>query len=395
MQPERAVFRWTALERRSSTTFVVISILAYVSALTYLQRPLTLFEKTFLITGSIIFIGLGIFGFAYCKQRNSLSLTLAYLIFQMLLARSIIFVANAGFIFLIMLPLASQSVMLLPRRLMLGFCALLLLVTAVPSAVRFGLEVGIRSGIFNLVGIAFVVYFTQLAVGEQKARAEVERLAAELSAANEKLRASAAQVEELATSAERNRVAREIHDSLGHYLTGINIQLEAARAIFESEPERALDGIRKAQLLTQEGLAEVRRSVAALRDSPTHSRPLAESLTRLAAECRTCGIEADFTVEGTPRPLMAQSELTLYRAAQEGLTNIRKHARATHAELTLDYQDERSVRLLVRDNGIGSVQNGEGFGLLGLRERAQLLGGTVWIQTGDRQGFTLELELPG
>ncbi len=393
--PERAAGRWTALDRRSSVTFVLIVILAYVSALTYLQRTLTLAEKIFLITASIIFIGLGIFGFAYCKRRNSLALSLTYLVFQMLLARSIIYVTSAGFIFLVMLPLASQSVVLLPRRWMLGFCATLLLVTAVPVAFRFGPEVGIRSGIFNLVGITFVVYFTQLAVGEQKARAEVERLAAELKEANHRLREYAAQVEELATSAERNRVAREIHDSLGHYLTGINIQLEAARAVFKSEGARALDGMRKAQMLAQDGLTEVRRSVAALRDSPTYSRPLAEALTALVEECRAAGIETEFIVRGLPRSLEAQNELTLYRTAQEGLTNIRKHARAAHARLTLDYENERSVRLFVEDDGTGNVQHGEGFGLLGLRERAQLLGGRVLIHNDAGRGFTLELELPG
>lgn len=392
----RPAFRWTALDRRSNTTFIFIIVIAYLSAISYLQRPLSLAEKIFLIAASSLFIALGIFGFAYCKRRDRLALTLAFLIMQMLLARSIVFVAaNAGFILFIMLPLASQSVILLPRRWWMSFCLLLLLAMAAPMALRFGWEVGIRSGIFNLAAIAFVVYFTQLAVGEQKARAEVERLAVELSGANRKLREYAAQVEALATSAERNRVAREIHDSLGHYLTGINIQLEAARAIFESERERALDGMLKAQMLTQEGLAEVRRSVAALRGSPVESRTLAEALSALAEECRTAGIETDFTIDGEPRELSPQNELTLYRAAQEGLTNVRRHARAAHARLALDYREEGRVRLSIQDDGVGGEESAGGFGLLGVRERAQLLGGEVRIRTAAGQGFTLELEFPG
>lgn len=396
--PEGAAFRWTALDRRSSISFIVIIVAAYLSALTYLQRQLSLAEKIFLIAASIVFIGLGIFGFAYCKRRCSLPLTLSYLAFQLLLGRSIIFIASAGFIMLIMLPLASQSVILLSRRRAYLFCVLLLAAIAVPVGLWYGLEIGVRSAIFNLASIAFVVYFTELAVGEQKARAEVERLAQEISEANSKLREYAAQVEELATSAERSRVAREIHDSLGHYLTGINIQLEAARAVFESERERSLDGMRKAQLLTQEGLAEVRRSVAALRGSPTENRTLAEALKALAEECRTAGIETEVTVDGEPRELSPQNELSLYRAAQEGLTNVRRHAHAAHARLALDYRDERFVRLSIQDDGVGgslSESSESGFGLLGVRERAQLLGGEVRIRTAAGEGFTLELEFPG
>ena len=101
--------------------------------------------------------------------------------------------------------------------------------------------------------MVFVVVFTQIAVREREARAEVERLAAELTEANRKLREYADQVEELATARERNRLAREIHDSLGHYLTVVNVQIEAARAVIDDR-DRALDVLRKAQLLTHEGL---------------------------------------------------------------------------------------------------------------------------------------------
>ncbi len=246
-----------------------------------------------------------------------------------------------------------------------------------------------------LAGIVFVVVFTQVAVSERRTRAEVERLAAELGEANRKLREYAVQAEELATAKERNRVAREIHDSLGHYLTVINVQIEAARAVMQSDRERALDALSKAQTLTQEGLAEVRRSVAALRASPTESRPLPEVVATLVDECRASGILTESLVTGTPRPLPPQAELTLYRAAQEGLTNVRKHAHASRADLTLDYSDAARVRLVVQDNGVGGNGSSGGFGLLGLRERVQLLGGQVRTRTAAGQGFTLEVEVPG
>src|SRR6185369_12887105 len=115
-----------------------------------------------------------------------------------------------------------------------------------------------------------------------------------LAEANQQLRDHAAQVEELASTKERNRLAREIHDSLGHYLTVVNVQIGAAQAILEQDRPRALDHLSKAQALTQEGLAEVRHSVAALRASPTESGPLPEALAKLAEQWNAAGLSTRF-----------------------------------------------------------------------------------------------------
>jgi signal transduction histidine kinase len=208
------------------------------------------------------------------------------------------------------------------------------------------------------------------------------------------LREYAAQAEDVATVKERNRLAREIHDSLGHYLTVINVQIGAARTVMENDPARAIDALGKAQALTQEGLIDVRRSVSALRSAP-ESGPLSKTVAGLLEEYRAGGIAATLVVNGAPRPLAPQAELTLYRAAQEGLTNARKHARATHLQVTLDYGNADKVRLVVEDDGSGSDDIGGGYGLLGVRERAQLLGGAVSIRTMPGQGFALEVEVPG
>jgi signal transduction histidine kinase len=249
-------------------------------------------------------------------------------------------------------------------------------------------------GLIYSAGIIFVVVFTYIAVSEREGRAEVERLATELAEANRKLHAYAMQVEELATTKERNRLAREIHDSLGHYLTVINVQIEAARAVMNTDHANALACLGKAQSLTQEGLTEVRRSVAALHASPTENRSLTESVSALATECRAAGITTELVIAGTERPLGPQAELTLYRAAQEGLTNVRKHAQASRATVTLDYRATGAARIVIEDDGVGSGETGGGFGLLGVRQRAQLLGGEVRIESEAGQGFRLEVELP-
>jgi len=168
----------------------------------------------------------------------------------------------------------------------------------------------------------------------------------------------------------------------------------AAQAILEQDRPRALDHLSKAQALTQEGLAEVRHSVAALRASPTESGPLPVALTKLAEQWNAAGLRAKFVVAGTIRPLTPQANLTLYRAAQEALTNVGKHAYASSVDLQLDYRDERLVRLRIKDDGLGSANSEGGFGLLGVRERVQLLNGAVRVRADAGEGFSLEVELP-
>src|SRR5260370_28950656 len=150
---------------------------------------------------------------------------------------------------------------------------------------------------------------------------------------------------------------------------------------------------RKLKLLTQEGLAEVRHSVAALRASPTESRPLPEALAKLIEQWNVAGPGAKLAVSGTIRPLTPQTNLTLYRTTQEALTNVAKHADASNVEVHLNYRAD-DVYLSLKDNGVGSDNSEGGFGLLGVRERVQLLKGSVQVSTRPGKGFTLEVEIP-
>ncbi len=230
---------------------------------------------------------------------------------------------------------------------------------------------------------------------QHRARSEVERLAQKLAEANGQLRAQAADIEELAKAKERNRIARDIHDGLGHYLTVVHVQLEAAQALLARDPETARGALLKAQELTREGLTDVRRSVALLRGSAPAQRPLLAAIEKLAGECSADGIEAALKLRGTPRPLPEPVEITLYRAAQEALTNVRRHARASRLTIELAFAASDGIRLRVEDDGVGADQIGHGFGLLGLRERAESVGGKMSVRSAHGRGFTLEMELPG
>jgi signal transduction histidine kinase len=243
-------------------------------------------------------------------------------------------------------------------------------------------------------GFAFFAAVGTALVQQQKDRQRAEQLLAELEDAHQQLQTYAKRVEALAVAEERNRLAREIHDSLGHYLTAITMQLEAAGKLVAKEPERAAASIAKAKEMARESLAEVRRSVAALRASPVDTAALDDAIGELVQNLRDGGIAATFTAQGKSQSLPIQTKTALYRAAQEGLTNVRKHANASAVEVTLAYEPEQAT-LTVADNGTGR-RGGEstGFGLLGLRERVVLLGGSLEAGNDPEGGFRLYVVVP-
>ena len=295
---------------------------------------------------------------------------------------------------LIGVPLVGFAVEQLARGQRWAVYGALCVSLVLPLGLRHGSWAGtLLSSVTVGTAIFFVAVFAQMRLNEQRARERAEQLMADLEKANAQLAAYATQAEELAMTQERNRLAREIHDSLGHTLTTVNVQIEAARVVMDSDPDRALDAMNKAQELTQKGLARVRESVAALRESPVSNRPLQEAIASLVRETQSSGIITEFEVTGDTKALEHKVALALYRAAQEGLTNVCRHARASRVDVRLDFQPGK-VRLEIRDNGVGAVETNGGFGLLGIRERMQLLGGTLEIQTGAGKGFCLIATVP-
>lgn len=325
----------------------------------------------------------------------------AYFVVQLALAALVFTLSHqergGALAWLVLLPPVAHSVILLPRYGIAAVSLTSVAVLAANVAVRQGWPFVLSGTMAFSFGVVFTLVFTMLAVSAERSRGEVQKLADELAEANRKLREYAVEAEELAATRERNRLAREIHDSLGHYLTVVNMQIEAARAVQAVDAARSRDALDKAQSLTQEGLREIRRSVAALRASPLENQPLTAAIQQIVDDSRASGLRVEMETAGSTRALSAAAELTLYRAAQEGLTNVRKHAAASSARLKLSFTDEDQVRLSVTDDGVGAddSQPARGFGLLGLYERAQLLGGRVRTKTKPGAGFALEVEVPG
>lgn len=248
-----------------------------------------------------------------------------------------------------------------------------------------------RPGPLNIVSLGLGLVFAYIATTSVARLRDEEGRARSLLA---ELRESRdAQVEAAALN-ERARIAREIHDVLAHTLAAQAVQLESARVMLEqsqADPE-ALAAVERAHRLAKEGLDEVRRAVSALRGDqvpgPAQLRDLVQTF-----EADT-GVETDFKVEGASRPLSAEAQLAIYRAAQEALTNVRRHAEASRVEVALGYRAD-GTELLVTDVGAAHPShNGNGYGLMGMRERAELLGGTLEAgPTGD--GFRVRLWIPG
>jgi len=255
-----------------------------------------------------------------------------------------------------------------------------------------------------LVSFIFVLFFMQVATPvikrDEESRRRTQELLADLRASHLKLQLYAAHVADLAATEERNRLARDIHDSLGHYLTVVNIQLEKALAYRDRDAEQATQAIRDAKHAAAEALKDVRHSVSTLRDDDEQF-VLQTALQALANRMNNAGLTVDLTMTGSEAGYSRPVLLTLYRAAQEGLTNIQKHAKANRVTLEMHFE-ETLATLCLKDNGQGfdtslleqpPAELGK-FGLQGIRERVELVSGRMSLQSQQAQGTEIVITVP-
>jgi signal transduction histidine kinase len=377
--------------------FAVVVSFSYLAMISASFPTLTLTMLVGLMVLGTVYILTGIYGYAYISRKATRGWLLAYFSVQIPLSGLIVALGKgAGFNALLMLPLAGQAVVISHRQGILA-ASITILFTYVGAVDYYsGGLANLWNGLVTfLAGLVFVVVFTQLTVDQARSMREVERLAQELEEANHRLREYAVQAEELAITRERNRLAREIHDGLGHYLTTIHMQIQAAQAVMAVDREKAIGSLEKARNLTQSALDEVRQSVASLRSSPQLNRPLPDLVKSLREDMLSSDLKVELKVSGEPRQMLPQVELTCYRVVQEGLNNVRKHAHATHVLVQMDYSKSDKFQLSIVDDGIGTDNPQGGFGLLGLRERVHLVDGEINLVTAPGEGFNLMIEVPG
>jgi signal transduction histidine kinase len=267
-----------------------------------------------------------------------------------------------------------------------------IIILALISSVAFILREGIQEGLFTMLiyggGYFFFGMFGRAMMEARLEREKSQQL-------YEELQDYVYKVEELAVTKERNRLAREMHDSLGHRLTVAAVQLEGAQRLIKKDPPKAEEMVGTVREQVKQSLHELRQTVAALREPVETGFSIQEALERLIVSFeQATGLTANVAISDLPS-LGEKLRLVLYRTVQEALTNVQKHAEAKQVWLNLHAQDGE-LKLLVSDNGKGLSKNAEenGFGLRGIRERVTQVGGTCFLEDHPGGGTQIAVNIP-
>ncbi len=219
---------------------------------------------------------------------------------------------------------------------------------------------------------------------------------AELQEANRKLALAATATEQLAVSHERNRMARELHDTLAHSLSAVSVQLEAVNALWDVEPNEARKILEQATTSTRSGLTEARRALQSLRASPLEDLGLTLALSTLAESAAArANLKLELALSPNVERLDPHIEQCIYRIAQEALENVTRHAHASNVRVALE-KKQQHIALTIADNGSGfdlTRVNGEHFGIKGMRERAEMAGGSLAVESAPSEGTRVRLEI--
>lgn len=294
------------------------------------------------------------------------------------------------------MPIAGfAGVILTRRRDMILVIGLTLMVSSLYQHFSTGPQTAFYWMFGQLTTSVFIMSCSYAIAQACRQRLQTAQMADELRMANARLELQADQASVLAAAQERNRLAREIHDTVGHSLTVVGAQLDAAQELLKQSPKMALDSIQKAKRANQEGLAEIRRSVSTMRVTSSVQKSLAEALTALITGVERPGLKLSLEQTGLSRPLPSLVEISLFRCAQEGITNACRHSGASKIRVHLDFTEQGSVSLSVTDNGKGFAKNtAPNNGLEGLRERAALLRGEFFAGTGPEGGGLCRMVIP-
>jgi signal transduction histidine kinase len=267
-----------------------------------------------------------------------------------------------------------------------------------PLTVDLGLLI-LQAALMLMVGYVIV----QLVSIQREQRSALAEAYEQQAAANRRLQRYTVTLEELAISRERNRLARELHDTLAHSLSALTVQLEAVRSLWQADPQRAHRMLDEADETVRRGLTEARRALQDLRASPLQECGLVLALQDMAeTAAEQCGAALQLVLpeqmDGSLSPMVEQG---VYRIAQEALQNVVRHAQARSLLVRLEQNDHR-LRLTIRDDGLGIAGAGlaasdagrSHLGIRGMRERASVIGGQLEITSEQRPGTTVQLTVP-
>ncbi|MGW8250830.1 MAG: sensor histidine kinase [Anaerolineales bacterium] len=322
-----------------------------------------------------------------------------YLFIQGLLAFSIAYLAaNLAMIICLYAALIGIAIgMLGSSRWVIAAIAYILVLSLINYSLLYGPQSFPSWAVATIPVMVFVVIYVVLYTRQAQARVQAQSLLDELEIANRQLSEYAAQVEDLTIASERQRMARELHDTLSQGLAGVILQLEAADAhLSNNRPERAQAILQQTMSQARATLSEARRAIGDLRQDRTEPADLIESLREEVEHfTRATGIPCDLALE-LPSPIPAELSEPALRTVSEALSNVARHAQAGKAIVRLVTADGQ-LRVEVRDDGCGfdplSVKQGH-YGLLGMSERARLAGGRMEINSKPGEGTLIVLRLP-
>lgn len=361
--------------------------------------------QTALVAAILLLFGL-LMGLEPLLTAGSPGRAHAYLLLQLaLVMAAVLFFYELDFFALLFIPLAGQATFLFPRRVARAWIAAFLLANLLGQLQQFGWPGALPFIFLYTAGILFVAAFSHMTLRSEKSWRRSETLLSELQDAHHKLRdahqqlqAYAGQAEELAVAQERNRLARELHDSVAQTLYGLTLQAEAAgRKLSAGQLPQVAEDLRFLATSAQETLQETRLLIFELRPPLLDEVGLAGALrARLDAVERRSGLACDLAIEDTGE-LAPELETALFRIAQEALNNVLKHAGASKVSISLMPDGDR-LRLEIADDGAGfdpeSGAAARGYGLQSMRERAEQLGGRLQVDSAPGQGARVIVEVP-
>ncbi len=222
---------------------------------------------------------------------------------------------------------------------------------------------------------------------------ELQRVNEELSLMNEQLKQSALTVEELAVEKERNRIARDVHDTLGHTMAVLITLLNVSSITCRNDPEKTHEQLKEATAIAKEGLKELRRSISGIKNERLEQNSLIDSLKDMIKQYEVSGIKVELIIEGVSRDCEIENKDTIFRLCQEALTNSLRHGKAKHSTIILKLT-EGHLKVLITDDGIGCTEIQKGYGLTGMEQRITDACGTVRFGSDGEKGFNIYAEIP-
>lgn len=393
-------FRQWPIRRSSALFFLIISYCVWLAV--SLRWIMEFVEQghplTWLLSGMLILYGL-LLGLEPAITRGSPVRGQVYLAFQ----GSLVFIASLlytelDFFALLYVPLCGQAAFLLSRRSAYLWLGIFALANCVGQLVQFGWPEALSFIFLYTAGLVFVAAFASLTIQAEASSQQSEALLAQVQAAHQQLQRYTDQAEELAAARERNRLARDLHDSVAQTLYGLTLQSEvASRKLAAGQTEAVAEYLVAFRAGARQSLHEIRLLIFELRPSDLAKAGLTAALrTRLEAVEGRSGLALRLDLNEVGR-LPARLEEGLYRIGQEALNNVLKHAQAGEIAVSLS-RDQEQVVLEVRDDGCGfALADSEaesGLGLKGMRERAEQIGGTLLIESAPGSGTVIRATAP-